>query len=205
MLNYRRAVPRFQLSIRSTLLLVAIIALVVASVVGIGRSLTRYPYTAALHRMSEWCSSGVEAFDADVRCDWSGPKPVWVVDKPATPSMACLLKLAYVHRPRHNGINADCDITSLVVAVDGRSRRTNDIFSWASQVGISTIPGGEMVSLQKIVSKLPPSQSHIPDGHILQVGFSQKGIWVSRTYDTGRLPPEILEVIGKTWSTIGIP
>jgi hypothetical protein len=200
MLNYRRVIPRFQLSIRSTLLLVAIIALIMSYVVRLGR-LPHDPYTAALYRTSEWCSSSVDGFGAESHCDWSGSGPVRVVDKPAASSMTCLFKLAYVERPKRSDMHG-CNITYLAISADGRSNSTFDIYNWAIQGSDSTIPPGEMASLQTLVSKLPPSQSWIPEGNTLLVGCLRKGVWVTRTYDTGRLPPEILKVTDKTWPTV---
>ena len=183
------------------MILVAIIALILTYAARINRT-PRDPYAAALYRMSEWCSSSVDAFEAEGHYDWAAAKPDWIVDKRATPSMACLLRLAYVQPPRRNSVMGGCNIAHLALAVDGRSQRTADIFNWAIQGGQSTIPPAEMASIRALVAKLPSSQSRIPNGNSLLVGFSRKGVWETRTYDTARLPPETLEVIAKTWPTI---
>jgi hypothetical protein len=170
--------------------MVALPPIALALVYGLGIDpLYRSPYQIALDEAQRWCASRCDEFREKWHYDWSkGSEPVYVEDAPWSAQLPCLFKIKYIWQIRVDG----CSTTSFALSQDGRMKRQAHIHNWADQGGQDSQTPAQMEEYKKMIAALPPSQSSIPMGKEISIGFLDRGgVWSTRVYDNSRLPPEV--------------
>ncbi len=186
--------PGIRLTIGATMLLVAGAALVFLLAAGIN-PFRSDPDAAALQSVAEWCSREAEDFGAKARLERTSRGRSSVADEAAPGSPPCLVKLARAQKARWTRDGWGCERDHCAIAPDGRVSIRCDIANWSVQGGEWSIPPGDLAEILALVAKLPGSGGRIAPGDAIVVGFSRNGAWLTRSYDRGRLPPEVAELI----------
>ena len=184
---------RFRFTIRGAMLAMPVVALIMAYAAAIN-PFERDPYAVAVGEVRQWTSQSVDSFGESSHVVWSSPEPTFVVDKPAAPALACILKIGYVERSTSVPRNP-VFLSYFAVAVDGRTHLTRDVRNWAVQGGSGSIEPPALATLRQLLAGLPASPWIPPDRNPLLVGFRQGGGWVTRTYDRDHPPPEVRAVL----------
>jgi hypothetical protein len=173
--------------------MVALPPIALALVYGLGIDpFHRNPYWAALDSAERWCASGIDTFEPNGHFDWSKPEAVYIQDEPGPVTLPCLVKIRFMTRFQRGG----CDVYIWALSQDGRLAMSRYIHNWAVQGGQATRSPSEILALKPLIAALPQSQGWIPIGNAVSVGFLDRGVWSTRTYDKARLPPGV-SALGK--------
>jgi hypothetical protein len=181
--------------------MVALPAIALAITYGLGIDpIYRHPYWAYLNDAKRWCALNSDMFESIPAFDWTNHQPIPDPRGPGPIRLACLLKVEHFKVGLSQGLvglsnDPWCAPTTHAVSLNGRSKMSRTVHNWAVQGGQATLSPAEVQDFAKLVARLPESQSWIPVGNVVLVGFLDRGAWSTRVYDKARLPPEVVSLI----------